>query len=351
MQFPDNTLLLRARDALAARLPPGWQVTLQKAETSAGRWISDAYLNIHGPTGPTGRLVVEAKRNLHPRGVLQLRAMISKGSEEGPVVVVAPYLSPAVRELLQEADLGYLDLTGNAHVALARPALFVQTAGASRDPNRTPRPSRSLRGDKAGRVVRALIDHRDPPGVRRIAEMTGVSAGYVARLVAFLDREALIDRRGHGRIVSVHWRRLLERWAAEAPLRSRGRELTCLAPRGLPALTSALVHSKVRYAVTGTLAVADLAPVAETRLAVVYVTDPDDAVSKLDLRVAERGANVLLVEPTDAAVLDGRSLQNGLRAVGVSQAAADLLTSPGRGPAEAEALIGWMQEHEEQWRG
>ena len=32
------------------------------------------------------------------------------------------------------------------------------------------------------------------------------------------------------------------------------------------------------------------------------------------------------------------------------QIAADLLTSPGRGPNEAEALIAWMGEHKPVWR-
>jgi hypothetical protein len=34
----------------------------------------------------------------------------------------------------------------------------------------------------------------------------------------------------------------------------------------------------------------------------------------------------------------------------MSQIAADLLTSPGRGPNEAEVLMQWMQENEAAWR-
>ena len=34
----------------------------------------------------------------------------------------------------------------------------------------------------------------------------------------------------------------------------------------------------------------------------------------------------------------------------LSQAAVDLLTGPGRGPAEADELIRWMREHEDAWR-
>jgi hypothetical protein len=103
--------------------------------------------------------------------------------------------------------------------------------------------------------------------------------------------------------------------------------------------------------VTGTLAVSEFAPVAPARLAVVYVESVVSAAPALDLRIAERGANVMLIEPEDDGIFEGGTVRNGLRVVAVSQAAADLLTSPGRGPAEAEALMAWMRENEEVWRG
>jgi hypothetical protein len=59
----------------------------------------------------------------------------------------------------------------------------------------------------------------------------------------------------------------------------------------------------------------------------------------------------MLIEPEDDGVFAGVTVRNGLRVVAVSQAAADLLTSPSRGPAEAEALITWMRENGEVWRG
>ena len=125
----------------------------------------------------------------------------------------------------------------------------------------------------------------------------------------------------------------------------------CLNPRGLSATTLRLAQSGLRYAVTGSLAVSGVAPVAAARLLVVYVDNADEAVSAIELRITERGANVMLLEPADDGVYEGSSLNNGLRVVAVSQAAADLLTSPGRGPAEADALITWMKANEEEWRG
>ena len=41
---------------------------------------------------------------------------------------------------------------------------------------------------------------------------------------------------------------------------------------------------------------------------------------------------------------------DGLRYAASSEVVADLLGSPRRGPAEAEALITWMLAHQDEWR-
>ena len=62
-------------------------------------------------------------------------------------------------------------------------------------------------------------------------------------------------------------------------------------------------------------------------------------------------ANVILIEPGDEGVFTGSTVQEGLSLAAPSQVAADLLTSPGRGPAEAEELLDWMGKNEDAWRG
>lgn len=349
MAVPDNKLTQGVQDALRTRLPDGWRATLYREATAKDAGL-DTRLELSGPDGRTACLAVEARRTLEPRGVLDLRRRLESLPTEAPLIVVAAYLSPAVRERLTALGMGFVDLTGNISISLASPGLFIDTHGADVNPDRQTRASRSIRGGKAGRIVRTLIDQKSPPGVRELAEITGVNPGYVSRILALLDQEALIER-SRGRIVSVDWPRLLERWAQDVPLSSRGTQTMCLDPRGLAALTSRLRKATLHYAVTGTLAVAEFAPVTATHLAVVYVDNAAQAMGALELRIAERGANVLLIEPEDSGVFAGSTMRNGLHVVAVSQAAADLLTSPGRGPAEAEALIAWMRENEEAWRG
>ncbi len=74
-------------------------------------------------------------------------------------------------------------------------------------------------------------------------------------------------------------------------------------------------------------------------MALIYVDDIDRAAQALGLtRVEERG-NVLLAEPYDEVVFDGSWQRDGVNYVAPAQLAVDLLTSPGRGPAEGEELL------------
>ena len=91
-------------------------------------------------------------------------------------------------------------------------------------------------------------------------------------------------------------------------------------------------------------------PVALARLAVLFVDDLEEAAGILGLRPAEAGANVILAEPFDPVVYERRREQEGVSYAALSQNAADLLTSPGRGPSEAEELMDWMEENEDAWR-
>jgi len=105
------------------------------------------------------------------------------------------------------------------------------------------------------------------------------------------------------------------------------------------------------YAITGSLAASRLAAVAPPRLAMLYIENIKQAAEALTLLPAESGANVVLIEPVDDIVFERTRTSDRLILVAPSQVFTDLLDSPGRGPAEAEALITWMRENQESWRG
>jgi hypothetical protein len=187
-------------------------------------------------------------------------------------------------------------------------------------------------------------------GLRELAKRAGVDPGYASRVINVLDREALVTRTTRGPITNVDWRALLSRWSQEySPFARQGAKMH-LAARGIPAVIERLKKAKARYAVTGSWAAAEVAPVAAPRLLLVYVDDPADVEKALDLRPDDAGANVAILTPFDDVVFERTSTIGGVTVAALSQVAGDLLTSPGRGPNEAEALMEWMQQNEGAWR-
>ena len=82
----------------------------------------------------------------------------------------------------------------------------------------------------------------------------------------------------------------------------------------------------------------------------IYSDNPAQLADHLDLRPVDSGANVMLARPAYDAVYDRRSTIDGLVMVAPSQAAVDLMTGPGRNPAEGESLLDWMEANIERWR-
>ena len=134
----------------------------------------DAILEIREPDGLSSEIIVEVKTNpVEPRLVSSLvsqlkRLSLSRYNELGQVgtipvpMLVSTYLSPLTRERLTEAGISYADSTGNMRFTVDRPAVFVETQGADKNPFREERSLRSLKGGRAARVARGLMDYRPP---------------------------------------------------------------------------------------------------------------------------------------------------------------------------------------------
>ena len=249
--------------------------------------------------------------------------------------------------------MNYADATGNFRVAIERPALFLRDVGAQRDPWRGPgRPRGGFKGPVAARVVRALADFPPPMTVPELVERSRVSTGATYRMVELLERKAYLEREPRGPITRVDWRRMLERWSEDYGFVESNPTSSFLQPRGVPAVLDALRSmSDVRYAVTGSVAAEYFARYAPTRLAMIYADDPDRATDELELRPVDSGANVLLAAPKDDFIYERARVIDEMNIAAPSQVAVDLLTSPGRGPSEAVALLDWMQDNERAWRG
>ena len=307
-----------------------------------------------------GELIVEAKLNLEPRFLAyaldQLRAASTSfgyrdGEPSAGALIVARYLAPRTRDLITESGASYADATGNIRLTLDKPAVFLQASGATADPWRTERQTRTLRGTPAARVIRTLCDWRPPQTALEISERASAATGSVYRTLDLLDREALIDREGKGRVLDVDVPSILRRWSQDYDFFRRNKTATFIEPRGQAKLLERLRdQAPLNYAVTGSLAAATVSEYAPPELITLYVDDIDEAASSLSLRSTAGGANVVLAEPFDPVVYARSTLRDGVKYCALSQVVADLLGGPGRNPSEAEELLRWMVANERAWR-
>jgi len=284
--------------------------------------------------------------------------MMRRATASETPVLVTEYASPALRAQCERNDLSYIDTTGWIWLRLDRPALFIRTAGAMRDP-RPPRDGAIARldGRGAGRIIRGLLDAQTPVGVRDLAARSVVSPGSVSKVLATLERDDIVER-ADGKVAAIRRRALLERWTTDYSfLKSNRPAGRYLAPRGLDAVRDALrgMHGVIA---TGSLAargalpagVAAVTPLSQIAL---FAQDPAETASRLGLVPTGPASTIVFIAaPYDTGLLS-RSVgsdTDDVRTVPLSQALADLLTLPGRAPDEAVQVMDLLSQSDASWR-
>jgi len=360
----ESDVLLTAAARIQAALPAGW--TIQTTTEAGGRVASsntfdraDTRLRLTRDGRAVVTYTVEAKRALAsnglPSAMNQLLGRKRKGGSSARTqpMLVARYLSPQQQRVLRERDIAYADATGNLYLASDDPLILLSDRGASSDPWRGPgRPTTSLKGLPAARLVRALVDFVPPYSVAALADLAGASLGAAYRLSDYLVGEGLLSRQERGPITDVDWPELLRRWSQEARYLDTSTTRGFLEPRGLGSLVKKLAEGAPtqRYAVSGSLAAQPYAAYADARLGLIYADDPVMLASDLGLRPVAAGANVILAAPRSPVVFERTSTWRDITIVAPSQAVADLLGGPGRNPAEGDFLLDWMKENPGAWR-
>ena len=355
-------LLDAAVSQLRSTLPASWNVgvgnwTVPGQDPTRPPTQIDPLLEIQGPQEQGGAsLMVEPKRVLTPRDAERLFSGTARRYRQlnpSPrVLVVAPWLSTRTCAALAADDINYLDLTGNVRISLENPPLFIISTGASRDPAPTDRGKARVRGPKAGRLVRFLIDVAPPYNVTQVAAATQLAPGYASRLLQALDSEALIERERRGQVSSVDVPGLIRRWTEGYDVLKTNGASSYVAPNGPKSILEQFAQSSMpsAVAVTGSFAAVRLAPVAGPALLIAYCADVDAVATQLGLLPADRGSNVVLLHPFDPVVWEGTTTDDGVTYVATAQIAIDCLTGNGRMPSEGEALLSWMEEDESRWR-
>ena len=313
--------------------------TRSGVRTDDGR-LWDAVFAIRGHS-----FVLEWKRSgsLGPvaSAIRQLR--MAQGSFPHPVIplLAVPYMGKAAQERCAQAELPWLDLSGNARIVV--PGIFYQNLG---NPNRFRRPGRpeSAFGPKGSRIARLLLTEPSRAMMQRaIASGTGVDEGHTSRVVGKLLEADLVER-GEDGISVTDPGTLLDAWR-EAYRFDRHHVIRGhISSRGGDSLThiiaDTLSKADVPYAATALAAAWLWTRYAGFRLSTVYLsTPPSKGIQKdLGFREEPRGANTWLVVPNDEGVFDGAEFVDGIRCVHPVQAYLDLKGHPERSTEAAAQL-------------
>lgn len=255
-------------------------------------------------------------------------------------LLVVPKMGPAAQRLAKTLQLSWLDLTGAADVRAPGLRLRVDGGAASiplgrAGPNFSP---------SASRISRVLLMS---PGEwwrqTELVERTGLSAGYVSKVVRQLTVSDLVRRRASDGALEVADRAaLLDAWAAEYDLSRHHIERFHTIGRSgisvLMGLAERLDQGSARWAATGLAAAWMYSEHADFRLVSLYAEHPLVNPAAYGLRPVERGENVWVLTPNDPGVFDGVARPGGVPCVHPVQAWLDLAGHPERSAEAAEAL-------------
>jgi hypothetical protein len=346
-----DPLLRDGLEALARLLPRGYSVAPSTRTPLKG----ETWIVIRLKDRRPALCLVLARRRVEPRDLGAIAAQAAK--TQYPALLLSPYLSPAVQERLRGFGLGYWDLAGNAQLSVDAVELCIERNTGLHPGKGCERGTRSLCGEMAGRVVRALVDLRPPYAVAEVAEQARVDVSCASRVVAFLGEARMLEHKPRKKIEKVDWAEILRRWSLDSPLVSRGEASTFVAGRGCPDLLARLAPIGLLHAITGKAALAQMTLLAGAGgervepeafcagVLVMYVDEPAAAVGQLFLHPAGDDANVMLIKPSDRSVFHRSSEEKGLRYVSPSLAAADL-----EDEQTFEQALAWMERHESAWR-
>ncbi len=317
-----------------------------EAEAVSGNWEPDIIARLL-VDGRQHMLICEYKSNGQPRyarsALLELRDYVVQKAPHATPVFMAPYISPAVRQLCEEKGVGYLDLEGNARIAFG--GVFIERMVADK-PAAEQRKLKSLFRPKSAQVLRAML--REPGRAWRVTELSeisGVSLGHVSNVrTGLIDREwARVSDDG---LVLSEPDALLDAWrdSYTAPPGERLRFYTPLHGSALEDAARGTLRAEgdPGRAVFASFSAAQwLAPYGRTGTH--YFFADEEGLRKLQaalkLAPASKGENVVVIVPKDLELLaDTIEPAPGAICTSVLQTYLDLSIAGERGAEAAEHL-------------
>ena len=263
----------------------------------------------------------------------------------GRLLLVVPYMGPAGQEICQHARIDWIDLSGNAQIS--SPNCRIRVIGSG---NRFKRPGRpeTLFSSSGARIARHFLSNQNQECTQtELANETGVSAGYLSRLLPRFEDAGFIASTPQGRAIRYRLTNpdaLLDAWDLEHPFQRqtivRGHVPARSGPELLRSLTLASDNNGLEYAATGLAAAWAMHEFASFRTAALYISDlPSDRwLADTGFQTGPRGANTWLILPGDRQILAKTCVWGDIRCVDPIQTYLDLKHQSERSAEAREEL-------------
>jgi hypothetical protein len=301
--------------------------------------------------GKIWQLQAIIKSVVHPKQahqvVWEVQRRSVKSSPDAPIypILIAPYISDSVAEICREANIGYLDLSGNCDIEFG--GIWINIEKQERK-YKEARVLKSLYTPKAARVLRVLLQgplrgHK----TEELARTAGVSLGLVSKIRKYLVDHELAQVIDDG-LKIIAPQAVLEGWLKaddfHERIESRDYSLVDFDPAKVAQrLDAVLDEGLIKHAYTQWFAAWLRAPYALPPLVSIYVKEfPEDDILKKHLgarRVAANSGRLRLIKSADfRGVTIGQQKAKGFPIVSDVQIYLDLAKSELGSGEQAEEL-------------
>ena len=267
-------------------------------------------------------------------------------------LLVVNYLTPKGRQICRERGVSWVDLSGNAHIDSG--SLLIHSEGKANQFKR--KTFSNAFGSKGSRVARLLLMHPSEWFLQKdISDATGLSEGYISRIVRSLAQNELVERKPEGRTNKIRVQDpelLLDTWREHYDFQDhrliKGTVPARSGDQLVHKIAEVLDEVSMEVAATGLAGAWLYDQFASFRITTFYIAQPPNqsVKSALGFMEEEPGANTWFVVPNDRGVFDGKSPVRGISCVHPVQVFLDLKGHPERANEAASHL---RQQHLE-WK-
>ena len=300
--------------------------------------------------GNEATLLIEIKKTLYPRDVQQTLWKIRNLADETPQSVfflVAQSISPGAKDLLREEQVGYYDSGGSLFLCATNIYVYLDKP----PPKNMSKSIRSLFSSRRAQLLQAiLMRHGDWFSVKDLAEQARVSPATASQVLMKLERFDWVVSRGKGPSKERQLRdpsALLDAWvnqlAMMRPLAMRRYFVPSMHAEGLlEKFAEVCAEKNAEYAITHEAAGQRYAPflstISQVRCRMLAGPAADDALSDLNVRSVDRGANLAIIEVKSSDELLFRQRDDRTWLANPVQVYLDLMRSEGRAKEMARHL-------------